>query len=181
MQTANDIAKFIEQMKLDSVSIIGKSDGAIIALLMGIYFPQKISKIVSFSANLTPDSNALIFATVKDIHEHRMQAEKKLSEKDTSANWKLEKLKYRLMEFQPHIKAADLRKINMPVLVLSTDRDVIKAEHTLFIYQNIPLSHLCIIPGENHFIPRKNPALFNSMVEKFLTEGFKDNSFRFKK
>lgn len=36
MQQAKDMAAFIEKMKMDSVFLIGKSDGGIIAILMGI-------------------------------------------------------------------------------------------------------------------------------------------------
>ena len=84
-----------------------------------------------------------------------------------------------MMEFQPNITAEDLHKIKVPVLVMSCDRDVIREEHTFFIYKNIQNANLSIFPGEVHGVTRKNPELFNSTVEKFLTEPFKSNSIRF--
>ncbi len=82
------------------------------------------------------------------------------------------------MEFQPHISADDLRRIQAPVLVLSCDRDVIKEEHTLFIYRNIPKGNLCIFPGETHWITGTNPSLFNSTVAKYFSDQYKGEEIR---
>jgi pimeloyl-ACP methyl ester carboxylesterase len=176
---AKDMAALILQLKLENVSVMGKSDGAIVALLMGIYFPAHLHKIVSFSANVFPDTTALYPATVADIHNERVNAEKMLAAKDTTQYWYLIQQRNRMMEFQPHLTAADLHKIMIPTLVISCDRDVIKEEHTLFIYQNIPNAHLAILSGETHHVPRKNPELFNITVAKFLREPFRSQAYRF--
>jgi pimeloyl-ACP methyl ester carboxylesterase len=180
IQQAKDLAAFIQLMKLDSVYIVGKSDGGIIAILLGIYFPAHISKIVSFSANIVPDTTALYPTTLNEIRAERRNADKMLTAKDTTQNWYLIQQRNRMMEFQPHVTAADLNKISIPVLVVSCDRDVIKEEHTFFIYKNIPRANLAIISGETHQVARKNPDLFNAVTYKFLSEPFKDNSYRFK-
>lgn len=177
MQQAKDMSFFIKEMKMDSVYITGKSDGGIIALLMAIYYPEKIKKIVAFGANMQPDTTALYPQVVHDIKEERMEADQKLAAKDTTENWYLIQQKNRMMEFQPHITAADLAKITIPVLVMSCDRDVIREEHTLFIYKSIRTADLAILPGETHYVPRVNPALFNATVDKFLSTPFKSKAF----
>lgn len=178
-QQAKDMAAFIKEMKLDSVVVIGKSDGGIVGILMGIYYPGHLQKIVSFSANMWPDSTALYNHVLIQQHKDRIFAEEKLRLRDTTDNWYLVQQRLRMMEFQPHISAADLHKIDIPVLVMSCDRDVIKEEHTFFIYKNIRRANLCIVPGERHGIPRENPQLFNMLIDKFLSEPFKDFSVRF--
>jgi pimeloyl-ACP methyl ester carboxylesterase len=178
-QQAEDITAFIKLLKLESVSVIGKSDGGIIAIMMAIYHPEHLEKIVAFSANMQPDG--LYPESVAEIKAERLNAEKMLAVKDTSKDWELERQKNRMMEFQPHITAEDLQKIKIPVLVISTDRDVIKEEHTLFIYKNIPKANLVFISGEGHRVPRQNPKLFNEAVDKFLSEPFKEYGDRFKK
>ena len=178
-QQASDMAAFIRQMKLESVSVIGKSDGGIIGILMGIYHPEHLKKIVAFSANMQPDG--LYPEGVAEIKAERLNAEKMLAAKDKSKDWELERQKNRMMEFQPHITAEDLQKIKIPVLVISTDRDVIKEEHTLFIYKNITKANLVFISGEGHRVPRQNPKLFNEAVDKFLSEPFKGYEYRFRK
>ncbi len=179
LQQANDMAEFVKQLKLDSVYVAGKSDGAIIAIMMGIYYPEKIKKIVAFGANMWPDSTALYPQAVEDAKNDRAMADKMLAAKDTTQNWYLIQQRNRMMEFQPHLTAEDLHKIKVPVLVMSCDRDVIKEEHTFFIYRNIPMANLAIIAGETHHIARQNPALFNSTVAKFLSEPFKGETLRF--
>jgi pimeloyl-ACP methyl ester carboxylesterase len=179
-QMAADMAAFVKQMHLDSVNVVGKSDGGIVAILMGIYYPTHIRKIVAYGANMTPDTNALYPPTVEDARRERRLADQMLAKKDTSKNWYIVQQRNRMMEFQPHITAAELRKIYLPVLVMSCDRDVIREEHTFFIYQNIPKSNLCILPNEVHRMPGLNPALFNSVVEKYLTTPFMEYSRRFK-
>lgn len=181
MQQAKDMAEFIEKLHLDSVNVLGKSDGGIIGILLGIYFPEHIKKIVAFGANMQPDTTALYPQPVNEVHQERVKAEKMLALKDTSKNWLMEQQRYRMMEFQPHITAKDLQKINVPVLVMSCDRDVIKEEHTLFIYKNIRKANLCILPNEKHGVPKLNPDLFNTTVARFLSEPYHGNEYRFEK
>ncbi len=178
-QIAKDLSEFINKMKLDSVFIIGKSDGAIVGLLMGIYFPEHIYKMAAFGANLSPDTNAFYPSGIKEIHELRLKADSMLALNDTTINWKVEQQRYRMMEFQPHITETQLHKIDFPVLVISCDRDVIKEEHTLQIYKSIPKANLCIFPGEKHGVPRLNPQLFNSTIDTFFSRPFKGDEMRF--
>jgi len=180
-QIAKDMAQFIKEMKIDSVYVVGKSDGGIIGILLGIYFPEHIKKIVAFGANMVPDSSALYSTSVKEIHDERVKADKMLIAKDTTKNWLIEQQRYRMMEFQPHISATDLHKIKVPVLVMSCDRDLIKEEHSFFIYKNILLANLCILTGEKHGVAKLNPDLFNTTVDKYLSQPYKGNDFRFEK
>lgn len=178
IQMTEDVVSLLDYLHKDSVYIIGRSDGGIIALLMGIYYPEKVKKIAAFGANLSPDTTAAYSSLIEQIHKDRQHAEEMISKNDTTKNWFLIKQLNRLMEFQPHISADDLKKIKSPVLILSCDRDVIKEEHTLFIYRNIPKANLCIFPGETHWITRENPSLFNSTVAKFFSEPYKGNEIR---
>ncbi len=178
-QTAIDMEAFITTLKLDSVYVLGKSDGAIVAILMGIYHSAHLSRIVAFASNMQPDSTALYPQVIADISKERQAAEKMLLAKDTTKNWRVEQQRLRLDEFQPHITEQELHRIKVPVLVMSCDRDVIKLAHTFWIYKNIPLANLCILPGETHHVPRNNPALFNEIVDGFLSRPFKEDAARF--
>lgn len=181
LQQAKDMAAFISELSLDSVYVLGKSDGGIVALLMGIYCPERIKKIVAFGANLWPDSTALYPPSVNEAKTGRVHADKMIALKDTTQNWRVVQQRNRMMEFQPNITADDLHKIQVPVLVMSCDRDVIREEHTFFIYKNIPQANLSIFPGEKHQVARLNPTLFNTTVARFLGEPFKGNDYRYSK
>lgn len=178
MQMTKDIIALLDYLHLDSMYVIGRSDGGIIALLMAIYYPLKVRKVAAFAANLTPDTLSLYPFFYKQVKADRKQAGEMLAKNDTSQNWKLIQQRNRLMEFQPKISVKDLHKINCPVLVLSCDRDIIREEHTLEIYRNISKANLCIFPGENHYITSNNPGLFNSAVAKFFDEPFRGDELR---
>jgi pimeloyl-ACP methyl ester carboxylesterase len=178
LNMTKDVNSLLEYLKLDSVYIIGRSDGGIIGLLMGIYYPEKVKKIAAFGANLWPDSTALYPFEVKGIKENRLHSENMISKGDTTQDWNLLKQRMRLMEFQPNITKEDLGKIKVPVLVLSCDRDLIKEEHTLFIYRNIPKSNLCIFPRETHWITNTNPELFNETVDIFFERKYRGEEIR---
>jgi pimeloyl-ACP methyl ester carboxylesterase len=172
IQMTKDIIGILNYLHLDSTYIVGRSDGGIIALLMPIDYPDKVRKVAAFAANLTPDTTALYPFFYDQVKQDRKQADEIIAKKDTSQNWHVIQQRNRLMEFQPHISANDLHKIKCPVLVFSSDRDIIPEEHTLFIYRNIPKANLCIFTGENHYVTIHNPMLFNTTVAKFLAEPF---------
>ncbi|MHC0444309.1 alpha/beta fold hydrolase [Flavobacterium sp. 3-218] len=170
-QITKDWEGLVNHLKLDSISIVGWSDGGIVALQMGISGKTKIKKMVAMGANLRP--NGVNSWAINDVSKTREMLESKIKAKDTSENWDLGKQLAGLLLNQPNIPAKDLSKIKAKVLVIAGDRDIIRNEHTIEIFENIPKAQLCIMPGETHFAPASNPELFNAIVNKFLSEPFK--------
>lgn len=177
-QMAKDISGILDHLKIDSAYIVGRSDGGILTLLLAIDFPKKVKKAVAFAANLSPDTIGLYPFSYEEIKTDRRNADEMLAKNDTTKNWKVIQQRNRMMEFQPHITKKDLGKIKCPVLVMTTDRDVIPEEHSLFIYRNIQKGNLCILTGEKHSVTKNNPELFNSVVAKYLTDEFKGDDLR---
>lgn len=173
VQITKDIEGLVNQLKLDSISIIGWSDGGIVGLQMGISGKSKIKKIVAMGANLRPDSSAVNSWATKDVENMKKRIVSKIKEKDTSENWNLQKQLAGLLVDQPNIVTKDLSKIKAKVLIIAGDKDIIKNEHSVEIFENIPKAQLCIMPGETHFAPASNPEVFNALVNKFLSEPFK--------
>jgi pimeloyl-ACP methyl ester carboxylesterase len=171
-----DVASLLDHLHLQSAYVVGRSDGGIIALLMGIYFPERVKKLAAFGANISPDTNA-VYSSAAEERDLR-QAEEMIQKRDTTRNWVLIRELNNLMVNQPHISTNDLKRIKCPVLVMSCDRDVIKEEHTLLIYRSIPNANLCIFPNETHWITGENPALFNATVAKFLSDAFRGDEAR---
>ncbi len=178
-QITSDWEGLSNYLKLDSLNVVGWSDGGIVGLKMGISGKLKIKKIVAMGANLRPDSTAVNSWAVKFLINERKMIKSKILEKDTSQNWNLQKQLIGLLADQPTIPSKDLSKIKSKVLIIAGDKDIIKNEHTVEIFENIPKAQLCIMPGETHFTPSSNPELFNSLVNKFLSEPFKrpDSNF----
>lgn len=172
-QITKDWNELVNYLKLDSIDIIGWSDGGIVGLKMGISGKSKIKKIVAMGANLRPDSTAVNYWAVKDVLKSKKMINSKIEEQDTTANWNLQKQLYGLLGDQPNIPIEDLSKIKAKVLIMAGDEDIIRNKHSLEMYENISKAQLCIMPGETHFTPASNPKLFNEIVNKFLLEPFK--------
>jgi pimeloyl-ACP methyl ester carboxylesterase len=173
VQISKDWEGLVNYLKLDSLSIIGWSDGGIIALKMGISNKSKIKKIVAMGANLRPDSTAVHSWAIKNVMKEREIVESKIIEKDTTQNWNSQKQLLGLLGEQPNIPIKDLSKIKAEVLIMAGDEDIIRSKHSLEIYRNIPKAQLCIMPGETHFAPASSPELFNEIANRFLSEPFK--------
>jgi pimeloyl-ACP methyl ester carboxylesterase len=61
--------------------VVGRSDGAVIALLLAIYYPDKVKKAVAFAANLTPDTTALYPYIYNEVIRDKKQAEEMMAKK----------------------------------------------------------------------------------------------------
>ncbi len=172
-QIAKDWIGLAKHLKLDSLNIIGWSDGGIIGLIMGIDKQSEIKKIVAMGANLRPDTIAVNSWAPNSVKKRELKAKEMLAKGDTSKDWRLILQRYGLLLYQPNISHNDLKKIKSSVLIIAGDKDIIKNEHTVEMFENIPNAHLSIMPGETHFTPASNPALFNEIANKFLSEPFK--------
>jgi pimeloyl-ACP methyl ester carboxylesterase len=69
---------------------------------------------------------------------------------------------------EPHIPLEALEAITAPTLVMAGDHDLVRDEHTVAIFQQIPNSQLAIFPNATHMIPYDDPALFNATVDRFF-------------
>jgi len=167
---ADDYAALLDAMKIDSAYVIGWSDGGINALLLAIRHPQKVKKLASTGANLVPDTTA-VPREVWDIALPVYLALKAKTQKTPE-----EKDEYKLMRLlaeQPHIPLTDLQKISCPSLIIGGDHDVIKEEHTMLIYKNIPEAYLWILPGSGHSTPIIYKDDFNKVVDRFFSTPYR--------
>jgi pimeloyl-ACP methyl ester carboxylesterase len=168
-QMTDDLAALIDHLKLGPVNVVGWSDGGIEGLLLGIRHPQKIKKIVAMAANLNPGDQAIhpeALALVKSMvlaipAEVRQTPQGRRGLKVTD-----------MMLEEPHIELKALAGITAPTLVIAGDHDMIRDEHTVAIYQQIPNSQLAILPNATHMVPYDDPATFNAIVERFLRTPF---------
>ncbi len=161
MQMASDVNVLLNHLKLDSVYVWGHSDGAIVSLILAMEYPKKIKKILAFAPNITPDSAAVYQCAIDD-------SKKITKESDDALTRKLN----RLMIDYPNIPFSRLSEIKIPVLLMVGDRDIIKHQHTLRIFQNIPKSNLCILPGTTHSAGWEKPELFLSLMDNFFEKPF---------
>ena len=91
-----------------------------------------------------------------------------ITSKDASADWQRQRQLFDLLITQPNIPIESVQKIEAPVLVIAADKDIIRAQHTFEIFENLPRAHMAILPGQTHWAPATDPDGFNALVEKFF-------------
>jgi pimeloyl-ACP methyl ester carboxylesterase len=83
-----------------------------------------------------------------------------------------EKIKkmFEIWKHEPVIAVADLAAIQCPVLVMAGDDDVVRHDHTIDLFEKLPLGQLAIIPGTSHASIKEKPALMQMMINDFLSD-----------
>jgi pimeloyl-ACP methyl ester carboxylesterase len=160
-QMANDIKVLMDTLNIDSAFISGQSDGGILGLLLAINFPAKISKLATFGANMFPGKKA-VFDEIDNLVLDTLKVTKNLNKKRL----------YSLLAYQPDITEKDLQKIKCPVLIMSGDRDAIRLEHSIKMFNHIANSNFFVMPGATHFGSYEKPDLFDFILSDFLSRPF---------
>ncbi len=159
---ADDLYGFMTEHGIEKAHILGFSDGGNIAITFALKHPEMIEKLIVDGANLYP---AGVKRRIQRPIELGYYAVKLFAAFSSNAKTKAEMLS--LMVNQPNIAPEELKKLNMPVLVMAGTDDMIRQEHTELIAASIPGAKLVILPGD-HFIARNNSGAFNAAVRVFL-------------
>ena len=183
---ASDVAALIERLNLDSVFVVGWSDGGIIGLELALAYPQHVKKLVAIGANFSHENfmsdtartavmksdDPLIMKTREAIQSYST-ARKRLSpnpEHLAEAGRKLENL----IANYPNLTTEQLKKINAPTLVVAGDHDIIREEHTVQLYKALPHAQLLIIPGSSHLAVWERPEFVNDEMIRFFETPYRD-------
>jgi len=165
---ADDFNAILDSMHIKSAYVIGWSDGGINGLLLAMRHPDKVKKLAETGANLIPDTsvfssggNAFVETSIKDLNSQP-------ASKETKNQLKL----IHMMQIEPNIPSASLRKIKCPVFVIAGDHDVIMPFHTLEIYNNINEAYLWIVPKSGHATLQRYHDEFNKKVHDFFTQSY---------
>lgn len=170
-------SELIDAFKLDSVYIIGYSDGGITALLLAEKRPEKVKKIIASGANsrmsgLRPETLGFIDMINPDFIEVNMgdwlvDYKSKSPEKDEWKKFITDLLK--MYSAEVLISEQTLSNIRAKVLLVFGDRDLVKLEHGIELYHTISGSELCILPDTPHEVFSASPELFSTIGLEFLT------------
>jgi pimeloyl-ACP methyl ester carboxylesterase len=168
---ADDYAALLDAMKIDSAYVIGWSDGGINGLLLSSRHPQKVKKLASTGANLWSDSTSLYEDFIDLVQPSYVSLKEKANKTDEEKNeWKLTRL---ILE-EPNIELSEINKIQCPALIIGGDHDVIKEEHTMLIFKNIPKAYLWILPNSGHSTLITYKDQFNKVVDDFLSNPYRE-------
>ncbi|CAB4914556.1 unannotated protein [freshwater metagenome] len=167
-QTQEAIA-YLEDVVKEPAHIVGYSDGGIIALLVAIKRPDLVKSIVAIGANYHYSAALSEFLEANVSEED--QAEYNLISPDAPHTLLEKKLRMnQIWKTEPDISLSDISSIQCPVLVMAGDDDVIKHDHTIALYETLPLGQLAIIPGTSHGLIKEKPALATAVIMQFLED-----------
>lgn len=176
---ASDMSALIDQLELGSVYAVGWSDGGNIGLELAYAHPQQVKKLVTFGANYTHENYTAPPDTVTmDANDPRLLRTTELLKKYREGMDKISPVVRKkldnLMEKYPNFTVEQLKQIKIPILVVVGDRDAIKIDQTLSLFNSLPHAQLFVVPGASHLVPVEQPGLVNSEVIKFLSEPYHD-------
>ncbi|MGL5415393.1 MAG: alpha/beta fold hydrolase [Clostridium sp.] len=131
---ADVVCEFIDKLNLSTkATVLGYSDGAIIALLMASRHPDFLKEVFACGANLNP----------RGMKDYAYYAFKFAAFFTRSKDFKM-------LVTEPHIDVDELHKITVPVHLIVGQRDFIIREHTLLIKNNIANCTLNILKHQGH-------------------------------
>ena len=167
---AEDTVELLHQLRIDSVRILGNSDGGIVGLDMAIHHPDLVSKLVitgagfSVAAYSADEWNELMTIAPDEWFPPFHENYDRLSP-DGPSHWPVffERMR-RMWMVEPNFTPDQLAGIQAPTLIIAGDRDQIEPEHTVALFRAIPNAQLCVVPNEGHGVLPKETAL------AFLTE-----------
>ena len=174
---ADYYSAFIDAMKLDSVNVLGWSDGGNSAYILAHDRPDKVKKVVVSGANSDtdgyPDGAVAEMQSWKpetisaELKQYWLDSFLKLS--PNKSTWQKSFVQLRDMWVTKAVISDDhLSKIKSKFLVVYGDKDVTKLEHGLHIYRTIPGAQLAILPKTTHHVFAEKPALISQLIVEFL-------------
>ena len=153
-QYAEDVIQVLNHIELPSVSIVGWSDGANTAFMLGIFYPEYVRNLIAISGNMHP--SGLIpekISEIKGFATSKPPFWLNLIHKNINSEKKAKKLRdnvAKLWETKPQLSNHDMLKISAPTLLVRGEFDDISLEHTQKIQALIPDSELLSFSGVGH-------------------------------
>ncbi|MBF0575102.1 alpha/beta hydrolase [Dysgonomonas sp. GY617] len=148
---AEDIFQLIEKLQLKKVSIVGFSDGAIIALLLAIKHRNLFYKMVLLGVNLKPtDFKKNIYKSLVDEYE------------------KTQDPLVKMMLEQPNIELEELKNIETPTLVVSAEHELFYRKGFKDMVKIMPNAKLKIMKNHDHGSYIINEAILYPDLMEFI-------------
>lgn len=161
-QFADDLKGFLDEKGIENAHILGFSDGANIAMVFALRYPQYVDKLILNGGNLN-GAGVKVRVQLPIILGYRIASLFAKKSDDAKANAEM----LGLMVNDPSLKPAQLASIRAETLVIAGTKDMIKDSHTRLIARSIPKSRLEIIEGD-HFIAANRHEIFDPIVLDFL-------------
>ncbi len=175
---ASDVVAVMDTLHMKHAAFVGWSDGACTSLVLAANNPARVAGVFFFACNVdsggvkpfeaTPILNRCFARHTKDYVE--------LSPAPERFKDLVEALSP-MQQTQPNYSAADLARIDVPVMVAQSEYDeFIRLEHAEYLAESLPNAEFLLLNGVSHFAPLQRPELFNAAMLDFAGKVFSDDA-----
>ena len=150
--SAADVLAVLDQLKAETVDVLGFSAGGHTALALAMQHPARVRRLIAastfFSRDAVPEEfwDGMARATLDDMPAAYQEADRRLNPGPGHLERLFELDRQRILGF-PGWSDEDVGRITARTLVLCADRDVVSAEHAVRMSRAIPGARLMIVPG----------------------------------
>jgi len=170
-------SEFIDKLKLDSVYVLGWSDGGNSAMILAYDRPDKVKKVIISGADSNTDgyaagSEEMIKSWQVEhipdlLKEYWLTDFLKLS--PNKDNWqKTFRQLQKMWLTKIVITDEHLSNIKGKFLIVLGDKDAATLEHGIHLYRTIKGSQFCVLPHTSHFVFFEKPGLITEIALDFL-------------
>ena len=179
-----DVLRVLDHFKQPKAHLVGLSMGGRIARNFALRHPDRVAKLVL--ANTTPGFDALTPEQVKKFVEERKNRSPESiralisrharagAYEDLLASFKALRQPSYLKTLEASVsqdRAASIERIRAPTLVITSDEDkVYPPSIARNMAKRIPGARLAVISGAGHLSNLEQPAQFNQVVLRFLSD-----------
>lgn len=181
-QDADDVARLMEQLNISSANFLGFSNGGTTCMQIAIRHSRLVNKLVLIAAAYKRSGfvpgfwDGMNRTTIENMPQPLKDAYMEINPDQKGLIAMFNRDKDRMMNF-PDIIDRSIREISAHTLVISGDRDVILAEHSLELSKTLRNCRLLIIPGEHGEYIGEICSLHSESKIPFLTAEFVDEFF----
>ncbi|MES2855914.1 MAG: alpha/beta hydrolase, partial [Bdellovibrionota bacterium] len=151
-QTADDIAKALEQLQIPQADVIGFSNGGNIAMQLAIRHPERVRKLIVASAFFKRSGipkqfwDGMKLSTLADMPQELKDAFLKINPDQKKLQRMFDRDSSRMNGFKDW-PVSSLKSIKAKTLVMAGDQDVPTLEHVVEMTRAIPGARLFVLPG----------------------------------
>ena len=174
---AEDVMRWMEAKKNESIDIFGYSMGGYVALYLARHYPEKVNRIFTLATKFrwSPQiaANEIKMLDPEKIAEKVPVFAKTLAERHGQGSWQtvLQKTAQMMQKMGESnvLGPDDFKSIGHRVLLSIGDRDkLVTLDETLEVYKTLPNSSLLVLPGTGHPVENVNLEILAYHIHNFF-------------
>jgi pimeloyl-ACP methyl ester carboxylesterase len=186
---SNQVIRFVDELGIDRVQLVGHSMGGMVALKTAINHPRRVSRVAAVGAPIVGTSLSWLlkltdqpmlaeaFARVPTFRRFMfrrflgVQDDPALSEiLDDSVKSSSTTLWRAVGSMMRTDLRPELPRLAVPTLIVHGGRDEIVNPNQADLFDNVPVSEVVVMPESHHFPFLEEADLFNDVLLRFLKQ-----------